>query len=97
LDDGSERTPKLLLRDETAGRPTRSFEWLLNPDGEVRAQAPEQARSACSWSSAHPRGRDPERCKAPYSARMARDDGTMSRKEYERELAKLHLELVKLQ
>jgi polyphosphate kinase 2 len=28
---------------------------------------------------------------------MARDDGTMSRKEYERELAKLHLELVKLQ
>src|SRR3954452_267180 len=28
---------------------------------------------------------------------MARDDGTMSRKAYERELAKLHLELVKLQ
>src|SRR4029450_9190728 len=28
---------------------------------------------------------------------MARDDGTMSRKEYEHELAKLHLELVKLQ
>jgi polyphosphate kinase len=35
--------------------------------------------------------------RAAYAPRMARDDGNMSRKEYERELAKLHLELVKLQ